>query len=95
MPLLDKPIHERSGFREEKQAGKPDALQRDLAALASKHGLWGCVLVQFYGERVGVRSWGMNDIACSGMTTLGDRILTDIDDGRHDPLDHIPPEGSA
>ncbi len=85
-------IHQRQGY-EERVA--PDALQRDLGALARKHGLMGCVLVQFDFERIGVRSWGVNDLACAGMTSLGNRILTDIDDGRHDPLEFLPPEGQG
>ena len=90
MPLLTKPIHERRGYRERIN---PDALQRDLGALARKHGLMGCVLVQFTADRVGARSWGENDVACAGMTALATRILTDIDDGRHDPLERLPSEG--
>lgn len=92
MPLLNKPIHQRAGYNE---ARKPDELQRDLSALARKHGLTGCVLVQFAGERIGIRSWGVTDEFCAAMDTLGTRILTDIDDGRHDPLEHLPGEGSA
>ncbi len=38
MPLIDKPISERAGYREDFQAGEPDALQRELI---------GCMLVQF------------------------------------------------
>lgn len=91
MPLIDKPIHARAGYQETSQP--TDELQRDLNALARKHGLMGCVLVQFYGERVGVRSCGDNSVICSAMDTLGTRILTDIDDGRHDPLEHIASEG--
>lgn len=83
-------LHQRPGYQE---SAAPDALQRDLGALARKHGLFGCVLVQFDTDRVGVRSWGKNEIACAGMTFLADRILTDIDDGRHDPLEFLPPEG--
>lgn len=92
MALIDKPIENRTGYREEQS---PDALQRDLSALATKHGLLGCVLVQFTRERVGVRSCGVTDEFCDAMTTLGTRILTDIDDGRHDPLDHMDAEGRA
>ena len=82
MPQIDKPISERAGYREEH---KPDDIQRDLAALARKHRLIGCVLIEFVGERVGIRSWGVDDEFCKAMDTLGTRVLTDIDDGRHDP----------
>jgi hypothetical protein len=90
--MSGKALEAREGYRE---SSKPDDLQRELGALASRHGLFGCVLVQFGSGRVGVRSWGVNELACAAMTSLGDRILIDIDDGRHDPLEHIPAEGSA
>jgi hypothetical protein len=91
MALIDKPIADRPGYRESNQR---DALQRDLSALATKHNLFGCVLVEFTrDERVGVRSCGVTDEFCAAMTTLGSRILTDIDDGRHDPLEHLEAEG--
>lgn len=90
MPLIDRPIAERQGYRE---GSSRDALQRDLSALATKHGLIGCVLIEFTNDRVGARSCGVNDEFCQAMTTLGTRILTDIDDGRHDPLEHLETEG--
>lgn len=92
MPLIDKPVTERPGYAE---ISKPDALQRDLNILARRHNLTGCVLVQFKEDRVGVRSCGITDEFCAAMDTLGTRILTDIDDGRHDPLERIEPEGRA
>jgi hypothetical protein len=93
MPIITKPISERAGCI---TVEKPDdELQRDLRAMASKHGLIGCVLVQFTRERVGTRSWAINDMVCKEMTRLADRIITDIDDGRHDPLAHAEIEGSA
>lgn len=95
MPLIDKPIHQRAGYRQEQQDGSPDAVQRDLAALARKHGLLGCVFIQFTRDRVGCRSWGVTDEFGRAMDTLGTRVLTDIDDGRHDPLEHIQAEGKA
>lgn len=90
MTLITKEISERPGYREDNIV---DALQRDLNALAVKHGLIGCVLVEFRCERVGVRSCGKTDEFCKAMDTLGTRILTDIDDGRHDPLELLPAEG--
>ena len=69
------------------------ALLPCLSALARKHGLIGCVLVQFDHERVGVRSWAVTDEFCKEMAALAPRILTDIDDGRHDPLEQMEPEG--
>jgi len=90
MPLLDKPITAREGYKE---GNSRDALQRDLSALATKHGLMGCVLIEFTRERVGCRSVGFNDEFCRAMDTLGTRILTDIDDGRHDPLEQLEAEG--
>lgn len=95
MPILDKPITERKGYREDHQEGSPDALQRDLSALAKTHGLLGCVLIQFTRDRVGGRSWAVNDEFCKAMDVLNTRILTDIDDGRHDPLEHLPAEGRS
>lgn len=95
MPLITRPIQARDGFS---QVAKPDdELQHDLRILAIKHHLSGCVLVQFTFDdmRVGTRCWGFNDTVCSAMTTLAERILTDIDDGRHDPLEHIEAEGGA
>lgn len=94
MPILDKPIHQRHGYREG-DPSRPDAVQRDLAALATKHGLSGCVLIQFdfTASRIGGRSWGRTEKIMRAMDTLGARILTDIDDGRHDPLEQLPAEG--
>lgn len=93
MALIDKPISERFGYSSE---GRADTLQRDLNALATKHDLLGCVLVQFTRDkRVGVRSCGITDVFCDAMTTLGTHILTDIDDGRHDPLEHMESKGRA
>lgn len=90
MPMIDKPVAERAGYKEVR---KVDDLQRDLNALARKHNLTGCVLIQFDRERVGVRSCGITDEFCAAMDMLGTRILTDIDDGRHDPLEHMQTEG--
>jgi hypothetical protein len=90
VPLITKPIEQRAGYRE---VAEPDEFQRDLAALAEKHGLMGCLLIQFDRERVGARSWGINEQICAAMDTLGTRILTDIDDGRHDPLEQMETEG--
>jgi hypothetical protein len=92
------PVEIRPGYED---AQAPDAIQRDLGALARKHELVGCVLIQFAGRRSGTRSWGMAAASCWGVTeefaaamnTLGARIMTDIEDGRHDP--HIEPEGHA
>lgn len=95
MALIDKPITERQGYQQVEQVGRPDALQRDLGAMARKHGLYGCVLIQFTNDRFGSRSWAVNDEFCRAMDTLGTRILTDIDDGRHDPLEQIPAEGRS
>lgn len=93
MPLIDAPISQRAGYREKSKA---DALQRDLNALTRKHRLLGCVLVQFTKDlRVGVRSCGVTDEFCRAMDTLGARILTDIDDGRHEPLEQIDAEGNG
>ncbi len=91
MPLITKPITERPGYH---KGNKTDQLQRDLNALATKHGLFGCVLIEFTRDmRVGCRSVGETDEFCRAMDTLGTRILTDIDDGRHDPLEQMPAEG--
>ena len=90
MPLIDKPIDQRAGYQE---GIRVDAFQRDLSALATKHGLVGCVLISFTSERVGSRSWGKTHEFMTEMDRLGTQIMTDIDDGRHDPLDET--EGRA
>lgn len=93
MALITKPITNRPGYQEGHRA---DDLQRDLNALATKHGLTGCVLIEFTPDfRVGCRSVGKTDEFCIAMDNLGTRILTDIDDGRHDPLEHLAAEGRA
>jgi hypothetical protein len=52
------------------------------------------VLVEFTRDlRVGVRSCGETDLFRKAMDALARRIPTDIDDGRHDPLEHMTPEG--
>ncbi len=88
--MSDTPIGLRAGYS---HLTEPDALQRDLGELARKHGLTGCVLVQLLAaqERIGVRSWGVNEGILLGMDWLATRILTDIDDGRHDPPPHLWP----
>lgn len=72
-----------------------DSLQRALREMAEQHGLTGAVLIQFDSERVGCRSWGVSDAMMKEMDKIGTRVLTDIVEGRHDPLDHIPAEGRA
>lgn len=61
------------------------ALSRDLSALAQRHGLLGVVLVTMGTDRMGVASWGANDITAGAMEELGDKILVQIDDGDLDP----------
>jgi hypothetical protein len=87
---MSRPISERPGYRE---GSGVDELQRDLDELRKKHGLVGVVLVEFTRDRVGVRSSGEGDLFRKAMDTLARRILTDIDDGRHDPLEHMTAEG--
>jgi hypothetical protein len=41
----------------------------------------------------GVRSCGETDLFRKAMDTLARRILTDIDDGRYDPLERMTAEG--
>lgn len=72
-----------------------DSLQRGLRDLAERHGLTGVVLIQFDTERVGCRSWGISDAMMREMDNIGTRVLTDIVEGRHDPLEVIPAEGMA
>jgi hypothetical protein len=87
---MSRPLSKRPGYREGSGA---DELQRDLDELRKKHGLIGVVLVEFTRDRVGVRSCGESDLFGRTMDTLARRILTDIDDGRHDPLEHMTAEG--
>jgi hypothetical protein len=87
---MSRPISERPGYRE---GTGSDELQRDLDELRIKHGLIGCVLVEFARDRVSARSCGESDLFRKAMDTLARRILTDIDDGRHDPLEHMTAEG--
>lgn len=78
---MTKPLHERASYRE-----NPDhPLVRALHELAIEHGLQGCVLITFGGDRVGVGSCGEPDLFGRAMEELGDRILTKIDDGEFDP----------
>lgn len=84
MPLIDKPITERNGYRGEDVSQCP--IQHDLEKIMLKHNLHGCVLVSFDDDRVGTRSCGKVQTFSDAMDALAVRILTDIDDGRHNPL---------
>lgn len=76
------PLHGRPGLQIDARDGR--ALGKDVGILAKAHGLVGCVLISFKGDRVGVNSSGEGDFAAH-METLGDRILAAIDDGQFDP----------
>lgn len=76
-------LSERPGFQE----SMTHPLRRAVCDLRAKHNLTGCVLISFYGDRVGVSSSGCTDEFGAHMITLGDRILAAIDDGQFDPGD--------
>jgi len=86
------PLEEREGF--EAQC-RPDAFQHALRDLAKNNGQWGVVLLQFGNGRVGARAWGEGDQQRDSMVWLAHRLLEEIDDGKHNPLEIIKPEGSA
>lgn len=91
---IRRPLIERPGYHE---GNKRDELQRDLNALATKHKLFGCVLVEFTRDmRVGVRTVAETDLFLAAMDKVATEILIDIDDGRHDPpLELLPTEGNG
>ena len=66
---------------------KLDPKARELGEFAKRHGLHGCVLISFSGERVGVNSSGRGDMWSRQMQSLGDRLLAAIDDGKFDPTE--------
>lgn len=72
-----------------------DEIQRALQDLATRHGLTGVVFIQFDTKRVGCRSWGVTPAMMREMDKIGSRVLKDITDGRHDPLEHMPAEGRS
>ena len=77
------PLSGRPGLRTEGPA--TNALARDLGQLAKRHGLMGCVLISFKGDRMGVNSSGEPARFCRAMTRLGDQLLAAIADGKLDP----------
>lgn len=89
----DKPLEQRRGYVGDDDPNHP--VQVALRAIAIKHGYTGVVLVMFDTERIGARSWGADDKMGGLMDSLAQRILTDIDDGKHDPLAIMKPEGTA
>lgn len=76
-------LEDRPGYTEK---AAPDALQRDLGKLLIKHGITGLLLIDFSGDRISVRCCGKTPEFMSCMDALGKRVLTDIDDGRHDDV---------
>lgn len=80
-PSHQRPVDEYSDFGDDE--GR--RLGNDLSQLASKHGLQGCVLISFQGDRVGVNSSADDPLVLRAMTELGDRVLAKIDDGELDP----------
>lgn len=72
-------------------AGKPHIetsfshpLIKEFGDLCRKYRLQGAVLVSFSGDRVGINSSGESHWGPL-MEWLADRILADINSGRHDP----------
>jgi len=80
-----KPLEKRDGYEEDDSHPLVSALHD----LAKAHGLQGCVLVSFYGDRVGVNSHGESTLWGSAMDELASRILGKIDDGEFDPTVHL------
>jgi hypothetical protein len=78
----DTPLAERPSF--EQVNGSP--LTKALKALRAEFGLIGVVLIDFTKERVGVCTAGSTEEFAQHMVTLGDRILTAIDNGQFDPV---------
>lgn len=72
-----------------------DAIQHALSEMGKRNGLTGLVLIQFDLERVGCRSWGITPAMMREMDKIGTRVLRDILEGRHDPLEHMPAEGRS
>jgi hypothetical protein len=91
--MMGDPLEKLPGYRVTQRPA--DVLQRELSELAKRHGLTGVVLIQFDRERVGCRSWGVTPAMAAEMDKIGSRVLKDIGEGRHDPLEHIPTEGRA
>lgn len=79
---MSETLHQRDGFEED--ASHP--LVSALSELATRHSLQGCVLISFYGDRVGVNSCAETEIFGQAMEKLGDRILVKIDDGEFDDI---------
>lgn len=75
------PLEKRDGYRAEPNHPLVEAL-RDLR---ESHGLVGCVLISFTTERVGIDSSACTAEFGAVMQTLGNRILTAMDDGQFDP----------
>jgi hypothetical protein len=75
------PLEQRPGFRSEPN----HALVNALRELRDHHGLAGCVLITFEGERVGIQSSAATPEFGAVMRRLSDKILTAIDDGQFDP----------
>lgn len=82
------PLAGRPGLRTE--SAETNALAGELGKLARAHGLTGCVLISFTGDRVGVNSSGEGSFA-DYMESLGDGMLAAIDDGIFDPETVAPP----
>jgi hypothetical protein len=85
---MSRPLSERPGYREGSGA---DELQRDLDELRKTRA------DRCRARRVRARPRrraviGETDQSRKAMDTLARRILTDIDDGRHEPLEHMSPE---
>lgn len=80
---MTNPLEGRPSLRTE--SGSTNALAKALGKLAREHGLRGCVLVSFIGDRVCINSSGSPDLFGRAMEQLADQILAAIDDGQFDP----------
>ena len=83
--MTDMPLELRPGF----EAGNPetDALARDVGALAKRHGLAGCVLLSFKGDRVRTHFSAAGGAMYRAMDQLSSRMLVAIDNGEFDPTE--------
>lgn len=75
------PLSDRPGYEEIRYS----PLAKSVRKLREKHGLVGCVLIDFTSERVGVCAAGVTEEFKGHMQVLGDRILAAIDAGQFDP----------
>lgn len=79
---MKSPLAGRPGLITER--AETNALSHDLGQLLFRHGLTGCVLLSFKGERVGINSSADGDGFGKVMERLADQILAAFDSGEFD-----------